>query len=143
MFICRCVFWSTIGIFIRWGCILQHTWIVQMWGVYSAAHVDCSNVGGVLWSTRGMFICRCVLWSTCGIFVCRVCIPQHTWNVNMSGVYYATHVEFSDMGVYSGAHVECTYVECVLYSTRGIFICQCVLWKSRGMFIYRCVLHSS
>ena len=109
------VTWSTRGMFVCRVCILQHTWNVNMPGVYYAAHVEYSNVGGVFWSTRRMFIRR-------------VCVLQHTCNIQMWGVYSGARVECSYVGVYSGAHVECSYVGCVFCSTRGMLICRgCIM----------------
>ena len=83
--------------------------------VHSGAHVGCSYVGVctlehtwndrmsecVLWSTRGMFVCRSVYSGAhVGCLYYGVCILEHKWNVRMS--------------------------ECVLWSTRGMFVCRYV-----------------
>ena len=144
------VLWSTRGMFLYWACILERTWNVFISAVYAGAHVtvlissvytgvyvECSYVGRVLWSTRG-------------IFLYLVCTLEHTWNVHI-------------LGVYSGAHVECSYIWCVHWSISGMFLCwacilehtwnilisgvyagaymECsnfgrVLWSTRGMFLY-------
>jgi hypothetical protein len=99
-----CEHWSTRGMFLCLVCTLEHTWNVHMLGVYSGAHVEFSYVWCVFRSTRGMLICRCVLWSTRGIFIFRGCIMQHTWNVQMWGVYSGAHMECSYIGLHSIHH---------------------------------------